>query len=259
MHTLGPGQHLTSRERYRAAGQPTPPQLLSVTKQMLRVTHRLSRPSGSAEGGSKPCTRCRKERRISPAGKEKWLTEKKPRDTTVRAGNYDELQKTLAHSKGASAQKDAVSLLYIISQHETRGRKHAGHWVPGLSAASRLSQLHLGIGNWEARRLRAPCLSSQTGPLWNSKVSGKEARCHWSHMESQIQIVCSYSFFPAHFGLAKGGAYGALPLKGAASFPGMAVTTSRTVADLGVQDGVGLAQSDTQQVSSGKGKKQDQS
>lgn len=29
----------------------------------------------------------------------------------------------------------------------------------------------------------------------------------------------------------------------------MAVTTSRTVADVGVQDGVGIAQSDTQQVS----------
>lgn len=38
----------------------------------------------------------------------------------------------------------------------------------------------------------------------------------------------------------------------------MAVTTSGTVAGLEVQDGRGIAQSDTQQVSSGKGKKQDQ-
>lgn len=39
----------------------------------------------------------------------------------------------------------------------------------------------------------------------------------------------------------------------------MAVTTGETVAGLEVQDGIGIAQSDTQQVSSGKGKKQGQS
>lgn len=48
------------------------------------------------------------------------------------------------------------------------------------------------------------------------------------------------------------------PTEGATFFPGMAVTSSGTIAGLEVQDGIGTAQSDTQQVSSGKGKKQDQ-
>lgn len=39
------------------------------------------------------------------------------------------------------------------------------------------------------------------------------------------------------------------PTEGAAFFPGMAVTSSGTIAGLEVQDGRGTAQSDTQQVS----------
>lgn len=54
------------------------------------------------------------------------------------------------------------------------------------------------------------------------------------------------------------GVHGALPPKGSPFFPGMAVTASRIVAGLEEQDGIGIAQSDTQQVSSGEGKKQDQ-
>lgn len=60
------------------------------------------------------------------------------------------------HIPGASAQKDAMSLLYIISQHETRGCTHAGHWGPGLSAASRLSQLHLAIGKLGSQEVESP-------------------------------------------------------------------------------------------------------
>lgn len=116
-----------------------------------------------------------------------------------------------------------------------------------------LSQLHLGTGNWEAKRLEAPCLSSQTGPLWNSKVSGKEARCHWSQWSHRSRL-CAPTVSSLPLWASKGCTWSS-PTEGAASFPGMAVITSGTVAGLQERDGVGIAQSDTQQVSSGKGKK----
>lgn len=60
------------------------PSFSPVTKQMLRVTHRLAkvknlllpRPSGSTEGGSKPRTGCRKERKAAYEEKTKRYNSK---------------------------------------------------------------------------------------------------------------------------------------------------------------------------------------
>lgn len=58
----------------------------------------------------------------------------------------------------------------------------------------------------------------------------------------------SYSFFPAPSEASKGCTRSS-PTEGATFFPDMAVTTSGKVAGLEEQDGTGIAQSDTQQVS----------
>lgn len=69
-------------------------------------------------------------------------------------------------------------------------------WGSGLSAASMAepaASRDWELGSQEARS----SLPQFTDRSTLEQQGGKEVRRHWSHMESQTQIVCSYSFFPA--------------------------------------------------------------
>lgn len=102
MHTLGTINTCSLGSSAELKVDQFNPSFSPVTKQMLRVTHRLAkvkylllpRPSGFTEGGSKPCTGCRKERIISPERKERQSIEKKPRDTIARTGNITRCRNT---------------------------------------------------------------------------------------------------------------------------------------------------------------------
>lgn len=91
-----------------------------MTKQMLRVTHRL---------GQEPSV----PQMLHPANpiqdterKAKQPIEEKPRDTTARAGKYYEPQEHWHIQMENPLRKMPCPLLYIISQHETVGWTHAG-------------------------------------------------------------------------------------------------------------------------------------
>lgn len=89
-------------------------------------------------------------------------------------------------------------------------------------------------------------LSSQVGLLGTERslrrkrgAAGSQVRCRFGACTATVSSLPHVSM-------------GYTRRSPAASFPGTAVNISRTVASLGLNDGTGIAQSDTQQVSSSR-------